>query len=360
MTISKFIFFLFAVTLLFASNNIRTVVAIGYGLTPEKAIQNALKQAVNNVVGSFVVTEEIIKNDKLIKNEILSVSNGFIKRYQVLNKEKKDGIYEVTIKADVITNTLLHKLELLSFKLKDLENDNFKEIVLNKIDNYKNFKKLAEKIIFKPIVKGTAFNIEILNLKLIKIMENKAMFMLLFSFKIRKNYYDNVVNFISHFSKETKCPSDYYKFNNFFVLKEKEGCFLRNKKCFKLTETKFDILRNLQREYLFNEEYYDHTPLFFKILFYNKNKQKIKRMWVYPTDDGYNGRKYDFYVLCNNKLKIDSDFIRALLYSPIIVKDSLNIYFGWKKPIKYALPIYLTEKEIKQIKYIRIKKVYKK
>ena len=47
MTISKFIFFLFAATLLFASNNIKTVVAIGYGLTPEKAIQNALKQAVN-------------------------------------------------------------------------------------------------------------------------------------------------------------------------------------------------------------------------------------------------------------------------------------------------------------------------
>ena len=91
---------------------IKTVIASGYGLTIEAASQNAAKNALTEVIGSFIDTETIIKEktkinngileqSNIIKEEISDYSQGSIKYFEILNIEKNDSIYNVTARVDV-------------------------------------------------------------------------------------------------------------------------------------------------------------------------------------------------------------------------------------------------------------------
>lgn len=47
------------------------VVVSGFGLNPEKAKENAIRNAVEQVIGAYVASESIVKNSQLLKDEIL-------------------------------------------------------------------------------------------------------------------------------------------------------------------------------------------------------------------------------------------------------------------------------------------------
>ena len=49
------------------------------GKTKEEATQNALRSAIEQAYGTFVSAKTTILNDELVKDEIVTVSNGSIK-----------------------------------------------------------------------------------------------------------------------------------------------------------------------------------------------------------------------------------------------------------------------------------------
>ena len=77
----------------------------GLGKDADTALKNAIYQAVAQAVGAYVDQETVIKNDKIIQDELLSVSQGFVERYDVtMNpRERRDGsgLWEIKIKAVV-------------------------------------------------------------------------------------------------------------------------------------------------------------------------------------------------------------------------------------------------------------------
>ena len=88
--------------------DLQITIAQGIGNNPDAALKNALHQAVQQVVGTLVNSESLVKNDDLIKEEILTHSNGFVKNYQVMKKihPLSNGMYSVTIKAEVVEQKL--------------------------------------------------------------------------------------------------------------------------------------------------------------------------------------------------------------------------------------------------------------
>ena len=82
-----------------------TVETIGIGADAVSAEKNAIYQAVQQAVGAYVDQETKIKNDEVIHDKILSVAQGFVESYQVLEqaKKRKDGseLWDVKIKAVV-------------------------------------------------------------------------------------------------------------------------------------------------------------------------------------------------------------------------------------------------------------------
>src|SRR6478736_5914325 len=60
------------------------VVAEGTGRDEKEARAAALRDAVSRVVGSLVDAETLVRNDRVIREQVLEFSGGFVKTYDPL------------------------------------------------------------------------------------------------------------------------------------------------------------------------------------------------------------------------------------------------------------------------------------
>lgn len=78
------------------------------GATKEDAVKNALRSAIEQAYGAFVSANTTILNDELVKDEIVTVSNGSIKEYKEIAAIQTDnGNYLVTLSATVSLPNLI-------------------------------------------------------------------------------------------------------------------------------------------------------------------------------------------------------------------------------------------------------------
>lgn len=77
----------------------------GHGMNYDEAERDALRNAIEQAVGTMVDSTALVKNGILLNDEIYKFSKGYITNYQVIDKRwLEDGLYEVNILADVDTN----------------------------------------------------------------------------------------------------------------------------------------------------------------------------------------------------------------------------------------------------------------
>lgn len=69
-------------------NGTVTLVVTGQGITKDEAKQNALRSAIEQAFGTFVSSKTEILNDELVKDEIISVANGNIQKYEIISEKK--------------------------------------------------------------------------------------------------------------------------------------------------------------------------------------------------------------------------------------------------------------------------------
>ena len=89
-----------------ASDDIELIVS-GDGSTKEQATLAALRSAIEQAYGTFVSSNTQILNDELVKDEIVSISKGNIKRYDYLSESVINGKNYVTLKAVVSIGQLV-------------------------------------------------------------------------------------------------------------------------------------------------------------------------------------------------------------------------------------------------------------
>ena len=84
-----------------------TLVVNGQGKTQEEAKQNAFRSAIEQAFGTFISSNTEILNDDLIKDEIVSVSNGNIQNFEILSEvQMQNGKWLSTLKAEVSVSKL--------------------------------------------------------------------------------------------------------------------------------------------------------------------------------------------------------------------------------------------------------------
>lgn len=122
------------------------VKATGIGQNKEEATKNAFREAVQIAVGTVVDSETIIRNDKVIKDEIIDYSRGFVESHKVLSEGKnKDGLYEVTIRATVKDRQLYEKLRRFQPASAKVEGSNIFGAVTSRMESRKKAAKLLAK-----------------------------------------------------------------------------------------------------------------------------------------------------------------------------------------------------------------------
>ena len=78
------------------------VTATGYGSTAAEAENDALRTAVENVVGTLLDAQTIVDKNTVLQDEIYTSSRGFIRHYDVLRTQQTAaGAWSVTVAADV-------------------------------------------------------------------------------------------------------------------------------------------------------------------------------------------------------------------------------------------------------------------
>ena len=95
----------------------KKVIADGYGATPEEALEKALQNAVEQAAGSYVSSMTEIENDEIVKDEVLSLSHGFIKEHRKLSESKFEDEYKVVVAAIIVEKQMIERLEASGIKV---------------------------------------------------------------------------------------------------------------------------------------------------------------------------------------------------------------------------------------------------
>jgi hypothetical protein len=89
-----------------------TLVVSGQGKTQDEAKQNALRSAIEQAFGTFISSKTEILNDSLVKDEIVSVANGNIQKFEIISEiQIPNGDYATSLKATVSVTKLTSFVE---------------------------------------------------------------------------------------------------------------------------------------------------------------------------------------------------------------------------------------------------------
>lgn len=104
-------------------HNIIEVEATGIGSNMKAATTVAQRNAIDQAIGTYILSETEVNNYVTVKDKILSKSEAFVKSYQLIDKARlEDGSWEVTIKAQVTKDMVMSDLEALGILLSQLDN----------------------------------------------------------------------------------------------------------------------------------------------------------------------------------------------------------------------------------------------
>ena len=94
----------------FAGDESVKVVGKGVGTDKTSALKDAYRNAVERAVGVFVDAEQLARNDKIITDQVLTQSNAYIRKFNVVDERSEGGLVRIRILAEVATGELRKNL----------------------------------------------------------------------------------------------------------------------------------------------------------------------------------------------------------------------------------------------------------
>ena len=169
---------------LVASNdNVKTVITKGYGSTVDEASQNALKNALTTVVGTFIdaetrleerttIVDGIISESNNLKENINNYSQGSIKYFEILKTEKRNGIFIVEAKVEVLKKEFSRFIKKFAFAESNFPGAEISTVIETNLNNKKSKAELISNKIIEPLTEGTVYEMKIGDWKFINDWRN--------------------------------------------------------------------------------------------------------------------------------------------------------------------------------------------
>lgn len=104
---------------------VKEIVVKGYGPSKDDALRDAMRNAVEKAVGSFVEAQTLVQNASIVNDEIYTKAQGFVQDYRILREGKQDDQVVLTVRIKVNTQpnaalmTSLQKLKMIEAGLRD-------------------------------------------------------------------------------------------------------------------------------------------------------------------------------------------------------------------------------------------------
>lgn len=88
----------------------------GVGVDKDSAVRDAMRNAVENVIGTYIDSRTLVDKSVVALDEIYAKSQGFVKNINILGESKRSNEYRVKARIDVDTNPnaqLMNKLNMI-------------------------------------------------------------------------------------------------------------------------------------------------------------------------------------------------------------------------------------------------------
>ena len=92
------------------ANETVKVTARGMGKDKESALKDAYRDAIERAVGLYVDAEQMVKNDELVSDQILTQSNAYIENFDLVKESTENGLVTVRILATVRKSDLTKRI----------------------------------------------------------------------------------------------------------------------------------------------------------------------------------------------------------------------------------------------------------
>lgn len=189
-------------SLVASKNNVKTVITKGFGSTVDEASQNALKNALKQVVGSFIDSETLFSKEKEINNGIIELSKktvkrdtqdysqGSIKYFEILKTEERNGIFIVEAKVEVLEGEFSRFIKKFAFAESSFPGAEISTLIETNLNNKQSKAELISNKIIKPLTEGTVYDMKIGDWQYINNWSN---------FCAGSFYYQNILNGCGNF-----------------------------------------------------------------------------------------------------------------------------------------------------------------
>jgi hypothetical protein len=134
------------------SQGVAAIVRGNLDISRDKAIEDALRNAVEQATGSFIENETLVENYQLLSDKIYSQSRGYVQTYEVLDEKVDEGLYRVTIQATVASGELKNDLRALNVLMRQVRKPRVMVLFEETMSEGVNSGKLAEDAVSKVLL----------------------------------------------------------------------------------------------------------------------------------------------------------------------------------------------------------------
>jgi len=134
------------------SEGVAAIVQGNLDISRDKAIEDALRNAVEQATGSLIENQTLVENYQLLSDKIYSQSRGYVQSYEVLDEKTKDGLYRVTIQATVASGDLKNDLHALNILMRQVRKPRVMVLFEENLSEDVDSGRLAEDAISKVLL----------------------------------------------------------------------------------------------------------------------------------------------------------------------------------------------------------------
>ncbi|MEJ2234850.1 MAG: flagellar assembly protein T N-terminal domain-containing protein [Syntrophobacterales bacterium] len=134
------------------SQGVAAIVPGNRDISRDKAIEDALRNAVEQATGSLIENQTLVENYQLLSDKIYSQSRGYVQTYEVLNEKEDQGLYRVTIQATVASGDLKNDLRALNLLMRQVRKPRVMVLFEETMSEGVNSGRLAEDAISKVLL----------------------------------------------------------------------------------------------------------------------------------------------------------------------------------------------------------------
>ncbi len=102
------------------SQGVAAIVQGNVDISRDKAIEDALRNAVEQATGSLIENQTLVENYQLLSDKIYSQSRGYVQSYEVIDERMEQGLFRVTIQATVASGDLKNDLQALNILMRQV------------------------------------------------------------------------------------------------------------------------------------------------------------------------------------------------------------------------------------------------